>query len=118
MWTIFKVFIELVTIVSVFVLVFWPQGMWDALAPGPGMDPVPPALEGEVLTTGLPGKSQKKHFKEQSNFIHPGTKTNKKNTKPNAHQKESINKNQSRSKWRTDHSDKRSANTRAGFLER
>ena len=82
MWTIFKVFIELVTIVSVFVLVFWPQGMWDALAPGPGMDPVPPALEGEVLTTGLPGKSQKKDFKEQSNFIHPGTKRKKKILSP------------------------------------
>ena len=49
--------------------------MWDALAPGPGMDPVPPELEGEVLTTGLPGKSQKKDFKEQSN--NPGTKRKK-----------------------------------------
>ena len=28
------------------------------LAPRPGIKPAPPALEGEVLTTGLPGKSQ------------------------------------------------------------
>ena len=30
MWTIFKVFIEFVTILFLFyVFVFWPQGMWD-----------------------------------------------------------------------------------------
>ena len=28
------------------------------LAPGPGIEPAPPELEGEVLTTGLPGKSE------------------------------------------------------------
>ena len=36
---------------------------WDAcgiLGPWPGIEPTPPALEGKVLTTGLPGKSQ--HF--------------------------------------------------------
>ena len=27
------------------------------LAPQPGMEPAPPALEGEVLATGPPGKS-------------------------------------------------------------
>ena len=27
------------------------------LAPPPGIEPSPPALEGEVLTTGPPGKS-------------------------------------------------------------
>ena len=27
------------------------------LAPWPGIEPSPPALEGKVLTTGLPGKS-------------------------------------------------------------
>ena len=27
------------------------------LAPWPGIEPIPPALEGEILTTGLPGKS-------------------------------------------------------------
>ena len=51
----FKVFIEFVTILLLFyVLVFWPRGMWDSW---PGMEPMPPALEGEVLTTGLPEKS-------------------------------------------------------------
>ena len=30
MWTIFKVFIEFVTVfLLVYVLVFWPTGMWD-----------------------------------------------------------------------------------------
>ena len=34
MWTIFKVFIELVTTLFLFyVLVFWPQGMWDLNSP-------------------------------------------------------------------------------------
>ena len=57
MWTIFKVFIEFVTILLLFyVLVFWPQGMWD-LSSRPGIEPASPALEGEVLTTGPPGES-------------------------------------------------------------
>ena len=29
----------------------------EILAPQPGIKPAPSALEGEVLTTGLPGKS-------------------------------------------------------------
>ena len=34
MWTIFKVFIETVTILLLFyVLVFWPRGMWDLCSP-------------------------------------------------------------------------------------
>ena len=34
MWTIFKVFIEFVTILLLFyVLVFWSQGMWDLSSP-------------------------------------------------------------------------------------
>ena len=32
------------------------------LAPRPGIEPTPPALEGEVLTTGLPGKSHLHNF--------------------------------------------------------
>ena len=38
---------------------FWLFGLkaCEILAPGPGIEPAPPALEGEVLTTGLPGKS-------------------------------------------------------------
>ena len=34
----------------------------EILAPRPGIEPAPPALEGEVLTTGLPGKSLNKPF--------------------------------------------------------
>ena len=32
------------------------------LALRPGIEPAPPALEAEVLTTGLPGKSPKFNF--------------------------------------------------------
>ena len=39
------------------------------LASGPGIEPAPPALEGEVLTTGLPGKSHLGFTLEQK---HPG----------------------------------------------
>jgi len=38
------------------VLIFWPQNMWD-LSSWPGIKPVPAALEGEVLTTGLKQES-------------------------------------------------------------
>ena len=48
----FKVFIEFVTILLS--LMLWLEG----LAPQPGIEPAPPALEGEVLTTGQPEKSQ------------------------------------------------------------
>ena len=34
----------------------WPQGMWD-LTPSSEIEPAPPVLEVEVLTTGPPGKS-------------------------------------------------------------
>ena len=39
---------------------FWVFGReaCGILAPQPGIEPAPCALEGEVLTTGLPGKSQ------------------------------------------------------------
>ena len=38
---------------------FWVFGLeaCGILAPRPGIEPSPPALEGEVLTTGPPGKS-------------------------------------------------------------
>ena len=53
--TIFKVFIEFVTILLLFyVLVFWRRGMWDL--PGPGLEPVFNALAGGFLTTAPPGK--------------------------------------------------------------
>ena len=55
MWIILKIFIEFVTILLLFyVLDFWPRGMWD---PQPGIQPAPPAVEGEVLMTGPPEKS-------------------------------------------------------------
>ena len=53
MWTIFKVFIELVTILLPFnVLVFWFRDMWVAGDPA-----CTRSMEGKVLTAGLPGKS-------------------------------------------------------------
>ena len=39
-----------------FCFIFCPRTMWDLNSP-PGMEPSPPVLEGEVLTTGPPGKS-------------------------------------------------------------
>ena len=39
---------------------FLAAGTCRVLAPWPGIKPVPPTLEGEVLTTGLPGKLLKK----------------------------------------------------------
>ena len=63
MWTIFKVFIEFVTILLLF-YVFWFFGReaCGILAPRPGIEATPLALEGEVLTTGLPGKSHVMYF--------------------------------------------------------
>ena len=55
MWTIFKVFIEFVTILLLFyVLVFWPWGMWDLSSP---IEPAALELWGRFVTTGSPGKS-------------------------------------------------------------
>ena len=45
-------------------MVFWPQACW-ILAPQPGIEPAPSALEGELLTTGLPGKSHTNYFKRK-----------------------------------------------------
>ena len=51
----FKVFIESVTILLLFyVLVFWPQDMWD-LGSLTRDQTCTPALEGEVLTPGPQG---------------------------------------------------------------
>ena len=56
MWSIFKVFIEFVTLLLLlYVLVFCPQDMCGILASQPETDPTPPALEGKVSTTGPPG---------------------------------------------------------------
>ena len=40
-----------------YVSVFWPRGMWDLSSPTRDQT-VSPELEGQVLTTGPPGKSQ------------------------------------------------------------
>ena len=43
---------------------FWFSGpeACGILAPWPGIEPAPPALEGEVLTNGPPGKSWDSSF--------------------------------------------------------
>ena len=56
---------------SVLSFVFLPQSMWVS-APRPGTEPVSPALEGKVLTTGPPGTSQHSHdFKRSIPHLHP-----------------------------------------------
>ena len=50
----FKSLLNLLQYCFCFVLFSWP---WDILAPWPGNELAPPALEGEVLTTGPSGKS-------------------------------------------------------------
>ena len=50
----FKVFTEFVTILLLFYVLVFGVKAGGILAPWPGMEPAPPALEGEVLTTGLP----------------------------------------------------------------
>ena len=58
MWTIFKVFIEFVTILFPFhILDFFGREACGILAAQPGVKPASPTLEGEVLTTGPAGKS-------------------------------------------------------------
>ena len=57
MWTILKFFIEFVTILLLlYVLGFWPWGIWGLTSPTRDQTCIL-ALEGEVLTTGPPGKS-------------------------------------------------------------
>ena len=58
-WTIFKVFIEFVTILlpGFFMFCFFGSEVCGTLTPQPGIEPAPPALEGAVLTIGPPGKS-------------------------------------------------------------
>ena len=54
----FKVFIEFVTILVLFyVLFFFGPEACGILAPQPSIEPIPSALEGEVLTTRPPGQS-------------------------------------------------------------
>ena len=54
-----KFFVILVTILF-FCFLFWffDHAACESLAPQPRIEPEPPALEGQILATGLPGKSQ------------------------------------------------------------
>ena len=62
----FKAFIESVTVLLLFyVLDFWPRGMSD-LSSLTGTEPAPPALDGGVLTTALPGKSPRVSNEKES----------------------------------------------------
>ena len=58
MWTILKVFIEFV-ILLLLLFMFWFLGQeaCGILPPWLEIKPIPPALEGKVLTTGPPEKS-------------------------------------------------------------
>ena len=68
MWTIFKVFIEFINnISSVLCFGFLATRQVEVLAPQSGIKRAPSALEGEVSTTGPPGKSQ---FQLFYHFIH------------------------------------------------
>ena len=63
MQTTFLVFIEFVTtVVSVLCFQFFYHEACGILVPQPGIKPTLPVLEGEVLTTGPPGKSLKGTF--------------------------------------------------------
>ena len=57
MWTIFKVFVEFVTILLLFFVLDFGLKATEILDPRPGIEPTPPALEGEVLTPEPPEKS-------------------------------------------------------------
>ena len=53
-----EIFIEFVTILFLFYVLFFGHMACEILVLWPGIQPVPSALADEVLTTGLPGKSQ------------------------------------------------------------
>ena len=58
-----KVFIEFATTLLLFYgFWFWGHEACGILAPRPGIKPPPPALEGQVLTTGPSGKSPDQYF--------------------------------------------------------
>ena len=52
MWTIFKVFIEFVITLPLFYVLVLSPKHGGVLAPQPGMEPAPSALEGKAFTTG------------------------------------------------------------------
>ena len=57
MWTIFKVFVQGVTISLLFLFWFFGLEVRGILAPRLQIQPTLPALKGKLLTTGPPGKS-------------------------------------------------------------
>ena len=68
MWNIFNVFIEYVTILLLFYVLVFGRKANGILAPRPGIEPAPPALEGEVSTTGSTGKSLNLFFFNPANY--------------------------------------------------
>ena len=58
-----------------FYFMFWFFGheVCGILSPQPGLEPMPPALEGEVLTTGPPGRSLDNPFEHCSSIYLPGS---------------------------------------------
>ena len=79
MWTIFKVFIEFVTLSHLFfffnvLLFFFFQEACGILAPRPRIEPTPPALEGEILTTEPPRKPLLLLFCQSSPLAKPDLK--------------------------------------------
>ena len=69
MWTTFKIFIEFVTILLLlYVLVLWPQGMWDPSFLTRKRTSTP-ALEGEVLTTGQQGSPYQTSFNLKNSSV-------------------------------------------------
>ena len=56
-WTIFTVFIKFFTTLFVFYFLLFGHEACGIWAPRPGIKPASTELEGEVLTTGPPGKS-------------------------------------------------------------
>ena len=58
----YKSFLNLLQYCFCFMFWFFGPEACGILAPQPGIEPTHPALEGEVLTTGPPGKSSMRMF--------------------------------------------------------
>ena len=76
MWTVLKAFIEnLLQYCFCFMFWFFGHEVCWILAPQPGIEPALPALESEILTTGLRGRSQKALSKKKKIYIYIYTHT-------------------------------------------
>ena len=69
MWTIFKVFVEFVTLLLHFIFWFFSREAYGILASQPGSEHAPAALKGRVWTTGLSGKSLSFFYVKHLPFI-------------------------------------------------